>query len=130
MPICGFGSRRTELAGQIPFILRGTAVTGFLARRPEQDSRPPSKRSTHNPGKMELAFNDASFCPEGPVIYRLMIGDFSVARLQHKCPGVSIDMIRHVLKRQRARRGGVYAAAAISDADTIEALIAEDPSQA
>jgi Fic family protein len=26
-------------------------------------------------------------------------GDWSVAELQHECPGVSIDMIRHVLKR-------------------------------
>ena len=30
-----------------------------------------------------------------------MIGDFSVAHLQRQCPGVSVDMIRHVLKEQR-----------------------------
>lgn len=30
-----------------------------------------------------------------------MTGDFSVAQLQRQCPGVSIDMIRHVLKSQR-----------------------------
>jgi fido (protein-threonine AMPylation protein) len=30
-----------------------------------------------------------------------MIGDFSIAQLQRLCPGVSVDMIRHVLKRQR-----------------------------
>ena len=30
-----------------------------------------------------------------------MADDFSVARLQHECPGVSIDMVRHVLKQLR-----------------------------
>lgn len=30
-----------------------------------------------------------------------MIGDFSIAQIQHQCPGVSVDMIRHVLKEQR-----------------------------
>jgi hypothetical protein len=30
-----------------------------------------------------------------------MIGDFSIAQLQRECPGVSVDMIRHVLKDQR-----------------------------
>src|SRR5207247_822066 len=30
-----------------------------------------------------------------------MIGDFSIAQLQRECPGVSVDMIRHVLKEQR-----------------------------
>ncbi len=30
-----------------------------------------------------------------------MIGDFSIAQLQRQCPGVSVDMIRHVLKEQR-----------------------------
>ncbi|MBN1510988.1 MAG: Fic family protein [Phycisphaerae bacterium] len=28
-------------------------------------------------------------------------GDFSIAQLQRECPGVSVDMIRHVLKQQR-----------------------------
>jgi hypothetical protein len=32
---------------------------------------------------------------------RRAIGDFSVADLQRECPGVSVDMIRHVLKRLR-----------------------------
>jgi Fic family protein len=32
---------------------------------------------------------------------RRMGGDFSVADLQRECPGVSLDMIRHVLKRLR-----------------------------
>ncbi len=30
---------------------------------------------------------------------RRMAGDFTVASLQRECPGVSVDMIRHVLKR-------------------------------
>ena len=30
-----------------------------------------------------------------------MIGDFSISQLQCLCPGVSVDMIRHVLKSQR-----------------------------
>ena len=34
-----------------------------------------------------------------------MLGDFSIAQLQRECPGVSVDMIRHVLKVQRAQGG-------------------------
>lgn len=30
-----------------------------------------------------------------------MVSDFSIAQLQRECPGVSVDMIRHVLKEQR-----------------------------
>lgn len=30
-----------------------------------------------------------------------MIGDFSIAQIQRECPGISVDMIRHVLKQQR-----------------------------
>lgn len=30
-----------------------------------------------------------------------MIGDFSITQVQRQCPGVSVDMIRHVLKEQR-----------------------------
>lgn len=30
-----------------------------------------------------------------------MAGDFSIAQLQRLCPGVSVDMIRHILKKQR-----------------------------
>ena len=32
---------------------------------------------------------------------RRTVGDFSIAELQRECPGVSVDMLRHVLKRLR-----------------------------
>ena len=33
-----------------------------------------------------------------------MIGSFSIADLQRECPGVSVDMIRHVLRQLREKR--------------------------
>ena len=31
------------------------------------------------------------------------VGDFSIAQLQRLCPGVSVDMIRHILKKQQSQ---------------------------